>query len=193
MPESDLAKANHRPDDLVAAILRDHAEIKQLFTEVAASAPGAGKREAFERLVRKLAVHEVAEQEVVRPLTRKAPEGDAVAEARLEEESKGKDVIAELEKMGVDDARFDSRLETLRYEVLAHAEREEREEHPKLKQAVDEGQLQNLVSLFHGAEKTAPTHPHPKGPESAVGNLIVGPFAAIADRARDAIREARKK
>ena len=36
----------------------------------------------------------------------------------------------------------------------------------------------------------APTRPHEAAPESAVGNAVVGPFAALVDRARDAIRHA---
>jgi hypothetical protein len=36
------------------------------------------------------------------------------------------------------------------------------------------------------AESIAPTRPHP-GVESAAANMLVGPFAAMLDRARDAI------
>jgi hypothetical protein len=36
------------------------------------------------------------------------------------------------------------------------------------------------------AESMAPTRPHP-GVESATANLITGPFAAMLDRARDAL------
>jgi hypothetical protein len=39
------------------------------------------------------------------------------------------------------------------------------------------------------AEKFAPTHAHRMAPESAVGNLLVGPFVAMVDRVRDAIRD----
>jgi hypothetical protein len=42
------------------------------------------------------------------------------------------------------------------------------------------------------AEALAPTRPHP-GTESAKANLVAGPVLAIADRARDLIREATKK
>ena len=36
------------------------------------------------------------------------------------------------------------------------------------------------------AEKTAPTHPHPSARSTAM-NYVAGPFAAVADRAKDAI------
>src|SRR2546421_149069 len=43
------------------------------------------------------------------------------------------------------------------------------------------------------AERVAPTHPHPHGPETALGNLMVGPFVAMVDKVRDKIAEHQKK
>lgn len=190
---SDAAKTVSRPDNLIAAVLADHAEIEDRFSQVQSASGMEAKQHAFEGLVRKLAVHETAEEEIVHPLLYRAPGGEVVAEARVDEESKSKDLLSELEKVGVDDPQFDARFAQLRSEVLAHAEREEREEHPKLEQAIDGDQLQQLAKVFRAAESIAPTHPHPKGPDTALGNMIVGPFAAVADRARDAIREARRR
>ncbi|WP_207944792.1 hypothetical protein [Actinomadura rubrisoli] len=45
---------------------------------------------------------------------------------------------------------------------------------------------ENVVDLL----VVAPTHPH-QGTESPMKNLAVGPFAAVVDRARDAIGKAR--
>lgn len=188
---SDAAKAASRPDDVIATILADHAEIKNLFSQVDSAPGNDAKRDAFERLVRKLAVHETAEEEVVHPLLYGAPGGEAVAEARMNEESESKELLSEIEKKGVEDLTFEARFAQLRTKVLAHAEREESEEHPKLEQAVGQDKLQRLAGVFRAAESMAPTHPHPKGPDTALGNMIVGPFAAVADRARDAIRKAR--
>ena len=43
--QEDLAQANRRPDDLLAAILEDHAEIKQLFAAVDDAATTAERDE----------------------------------------------------------------------------------------------------------------------------------------------------
>ena len=43
---------------------------------------------------------------------------------------------------------------------------------------------------FQLAEAMAPTHAHRMAPESAIGNLLVGPFVSMVDRVRDAIRDA---
>ena len=61
---------------------------------------------------------------------------------------------------------------------------------PLLERTVDEEQLRRMTSALKVAEGVAPTHPHKAAPESAVGNMVVGPFVAIVDRVRDAIRSA---
>ncbi|MDY7100635.1 MAG: hemerythrin domain-containing protein [Actinomycetota bacterium] len=187
----DYLKAKARPDDLLAAVLHDHAEIKQLFAAVERASGSERREEAFRELTRKLIVHETAEQEVVHPLTGNAPGGEAVVRDRLEEEKSDEQLLDRLEKMGVDDPGFDAALRSLRADVVAHAEHEEEHEHPILDREIDRDRLVTLARVFRAAESTAPTHPHPGSPTSPAGNAVVGPFAAIADRARDAIHAAR--
>jgi hypothetical protein len=43
--------------------------------------------------------------------------------------------------------------------------------------------------LFRAAQRMAPTRAHGHSPESATGNVVLGPFVAVADRTRDAIRK----
>jgi hemerythrin superfamily protein len=189
---SEAIEADRRPDDLIAAVLADHAEIKGLFREVTTASATEAKEDAFRRLVRKLVVHETAEQEVVRPLTRRAPDGDRIADGRLQEESEGEKLLAELERLGVDDPSFDAKIEKLRRDVVEHAELEEQHEHPRIEEHTDQADLERLAGVFRLAEKAAPTHPHPRGPQSATGNVAVGPVVGLMDRARDAIRKAMK-
>ncbi|MBV8950959.1 MAG: hemerythrin domain-containing protein [Actinobacteria bacterium] len=179
-------------DDVIAAVRRDHAEIKQLFARVEAS-KGDEQRDAFRLLVTKLAVHETAEEELVHPLLRKTPGGEAVLDPLLQQEDQAKKELAELEKIEPGSAAFEAKFQTIRNAVLQHAEQEEQQEHPRLEQDVDAERRRKLAALFRAAEASAPTHPHPNAPESATGNMVLGPFVAIADRVRDAIRDAREK
>jgi hypothetical protein len=39
----------------------------------------------------------------------------------------------------------------------------------------------------------APTHAHKMAPTSATGNVVLGPFVAMVDRVRDAIKEHSRK
>jgi hemerythrin superfamily protein len=179
--------------DAVDVLLAQHERIKGMFGEVMA-ASGREKQDLFEDLVRLLAVHEAAEEELVHPLSRKDnAAGEAVVDARLAEEQQAKRELAELYDMGTADPRFDGGFQRLQQAVLAHAEHEEHEEFPALRRAVPADQLTKLAPRVLTAEKMAPTRPHPNSPSSATGNLIVGPPMAVFDRIRDAIRDARHR
>lgn len=176
-----------RENDAVDLLLRQHEEIRRLFTEVD-RAKGERRAEAFERLCRFLAVHETAEEEVVHPLARRTiRNGDRVIDARLEEENEGKRVLRALEKMGTSSAGFEPLFAEFRTSVLDHAEHEEREEFAELR-ARGAAELRGMAAAIKAAEAMAPTHPHP-GVESATANVVVGAFAAAADRARDVVRK----
>lgn len=177
--------------DVIDEVVKDHEEIKALFARVE-SATGDAKQEAFEELVRRLAVHETAEQEVVHPLLRQAGRED-IRDERISEEKEAEVVLADLLKMGTEDAAFDTAFESLKTDVLHHAEMEEQTEHPKIRQEMDAGKLEKLAPAFRAAEAIGPTRPHPMGPTSAAGNLAIGPVVAIMDRARDAVRSAMDK
>lgn len=177
--------------DVVDFLRSQHQEIRSLFSAVE-SGQGEARRDAFECLVRLLAVHETAEEEIVYPTLRSTPGGDVVADARLEEEGQAKQMLSDLEKLGPDDPAFPQQLVTLRTAVIAHAQSEEQSVFPRLRENVDADKLTTMTSAVETAEKMAPTHPHPHGPESATGNILVGPFVAIADRVRDALRGANR-
>ncbi|MDX6251002.1 MAG: hypothetical protein QOF10_4362, partial [Kribbellaceae bacterium] len=92
------------------------------------------------------------------------------------------------DELGPDAEAFDAKLAQLREAVEAHAKHEEQEEFPRLRAEYDEKKLRTMAKAARAAEAIAPTHPHP-GVETAAENLLLGPPAAIMDRARDLIRE----
>jgi hemerythrin superfamily protein len=150
---------------------------------------GDQRAEAFGRLRRLLAVHETAEEEIVHPVARRSlKNGHKVIDARLEEENAGKKMLRALEMMGPSATGFDALFAEFRTAVLEHAEREEREEFPELRTR-SSAERRVMSAAIKAAEATAPTHPHP-GVETATKNMLVGPFAAVADRSRDVFRKA---
>jgi magnesium-transporting ATPase (P-type) len=174
--------------DAVELLVRQHEEIRRLFEEVG-ERKGDARAEAFERLCRFLAVHETAEEEVVHPVARQSlKDGDRVIGARLEEENEAKRMLQALETMGPSAQGFDALFAELRKAVLQHAEREEREEFAELRTHSSQ-ELRVMAVAIKAAEAVAPTHPHP-GVETATKHMIVGPFAAVADRTRDVVRRA---
>jgi hemerythrin superfamily protein len=175
--------------DVVDLLLEQHNQIKSLFSRVTA-AEGAQKRELFESLVRLLAVHESAEEQVVHPTARQTiASGDQIVDSRLHEEDEAKHALAKLYEMGVSHPRFDVEFDRLCGAVLDHAMHEEQDEFPYLRQNVDAEQLRRMAEAVRAAEAMAPTRPHPAAGKSAVANLLAGPPLAVFDRARDAVRD----
>ncbi|MFI5687427.1 hemerythrin domain-containing protein [Streptomyces sp. NPDC051636] len=178
--------------DVVALLMRQHGDIRNLFDEVEQN-KGEERRDAFRRLVRLLAVHETAEEEVVHPFARRAlPGGEQVVEERLAEERAAKETLAALDDMDTDDPEFLPRLRALRTDVQEHARAEERYEFTHIRRSTDAPGLAAMASAVKAAEAMAPTRPHP-GAESGAANVALGPVAALMDRTRDAVRKAMGK
>ncbi|MGK5442730.1 hemerythrin domain-containing protein [Micromonospora sp. URMC 105] len=189
MPDTDAPATPGPEEDVVDLLLAQHAQIEQLFLLVIGST-GETRRDAFDDLVKLLAAHETAEEEVVHPLARNLPGGggDAMVDDRLDEERQAKETLKTLIAGGVDADGFDTGIILLRDAVLTHARYEERYEFPQLRQHVPAGRLRSLAAAVRAAEATAPTRPHPSA-QSAKGNLAAGPALAVIDRVRDAVRK----
>lgn len=176
--------------DVVDLLLSQHDDIKSLFAQVKSST-GEQKRDAFQDLVRLLAVHESAEEQVVHPAARHDA-GDAVVDARLHEEDEAKHALSRLYDLGTDNARFDTEFAEFEQAVLAHATHEEQEEFPELRRNTDPDKLRRMAGAVRAAEAVSPTRPHPAAGENPVTNMLTGPPVAIFDKMRDAVRDWRQ-
>ena len=185
----DRRKAASLPEgDVVRVLLEQHARIRDLFAEVK-SESGEHKKHAFDELRALLAVHETAEEMVLRPVTSSADggEGKHIADARNHEESEANGVLKELEGLDVASPEFDQKLAAFEKAVDAHAKAEETEEFPLVLSTCDEERRATMGKQVLAAEKVAPTHPHPSSAGSTGAQYAVGPFASLIDRTRDAI------
>ncbi|MET7597626.1 hemerythrin domain-containing protein [Streptomyces sp. NPDC004082] len=189
-PQTPQAGDDGAPDDdVVALLMRQHGDIRNLFDEVEASS-GDARQDAFRRLVRLLAVHETAEEEVVHPFVRRNVEGgDEIVDARLGEERAAKETLSTLDDTDTRDPKFMPQFLSLRADVQEHARAEERYEFTLIRRSTDAAALAALAKGVKAAEAMAPTRPHP-GVESAAANVTLGPVAALMDRTRDAVRRA---
>ncbi|WP_433759619.1 hemerythrin domain-containing protein [Nocardia sp. CA-135398] len=179
--------------DAVDFLVEQHERIKRLFTETAETVDAEQRKAKFFELRRLLAVHETAEEEIIHPRARREigdGDGAAIVDARLEEENKAKKQLADLESVDIGSPEFQDKLDRLRRAVLAHADHEEHEEFNRLRQELDPDALQRMRKTVELAEAMAPTRPHPRV-ESAMANALVGPFAAMMDRAKDMISKPR--
>jgi hemerythrin superfamily protein len=189
--EAERRQAAQLPEgDVIRLLLEQHARIRDLFADVQAS-KGEHKQQAFDELRALLAVHETAEEMILRPIS-KSSAGQAVAEARNHEEDEANHVLAELEKMDVGSPQFDAQFAEFEKAVSKHAEKEETEEFPAIRSARTEEQLRGMGTMLKSVEKMAPTHPHPGAAGKPMAQWTVGPFASIADRVKDALSSSGK-
>jgi hemerythrin superfamily protein len=175
--------------DIISELLRDHQQVKQMFARIE-QATFAKQRDMFWDLTNELVRHEVAEEEIVYPEVRKVvPNGERLAEARIKEQSKAEELLAEMEKADTDDNQFPTHLQKLQEAVLQHAEKEETLVFAPLGEALDADRRNHLGSRYCKAKAAAPTHPHPNAPDTPPANMALGPVAALVDRARDAMHK----
>ena len=187
MNDADQARGQRSPEgDVIAVLLQQHARIRELFSQVKTET-GERKQQSFDQLRALLAVHETAEEMILRPMSKRTA-GREVAEARNHEEAEANHVLAELERMDVDSAVFDERFARFEQAVLDHADHEEEQEFPAIRAQYDEEQLARAGRRLLATERVAPTHPHPATAGSTTAQWAVGPFASLLDRARDALQ-----
>jgi hemerythrin superfamily protein len=174
--------------DVIDILLTQHGRVRELFSEVK-STDGEHKKQVFDELRALLAVHETAEEMILRPVSAKVA-GSEIAEARNEEESEANKVLAALEKMDVASADFDRQLAEFEKAVNLHAENEESQEFPRVREGIDADQRAKMGAALVAVESFAPTHPHPSTAGSPAAQWAVGPFASIVDRTKDALKKA---
>lgn len=175
--------------DVIDLIQADHQEFRTLFDSIDTIPPDQ-REDLFRTLVAELARHEAAEEALVhRALRDDVPDGESVAEQVLEEESGAERLLADMEKMDPTSSDFLDAFIRLRDDVIGHADHEEREEHPRLREQLDEQQLRDMADKWERLKDMGPTRPHPRTPQSPEVRGAVGPIAGVFDRARDRARQ----
>lgn len=175
---------------IIDALRRDHDQIRRMFARLE-RATGEHRTDLFHQLTSELVRHEVAEEEILRPVS-KHDAGKAIANARIKEESQAEELLKEMEKLDTGSAEFASKLTKLKREVERHAEAEETKEFPRVESKESPERLRQMGRVYEAAKRAAPTRPHPSTPNTPAADMLAGPFAAAMDKARDAVRDALK-
>ncbi|MGE5293132.1 MAG: hemerythrin domain-containing protein [Micromonosporaceae bacterium] len=187
-PESMLRATQLPEGDFVRIVLEQHERIRDLFGQIH-NVTGKRKQDTFDELRRLLAVHEAAEEMIVRPMTRAATGGGSVASARNHEEHMAAHLLADLEKTDISSETFSAVFSEFEKKVVEHAEHEEEEELPLILKTRNEQQRVWLGKALQAVETIAPTHPHPTSAGSTTAQYVLGPFASLLDHARDALKK----
>jgi hemerythrin-like domain-containing protein len=176
--------------DAITMLKDDHEAVEQLFRRFERSGHRAlvEKREIVDRIIEELSVHAAIEEQLFYPVVRATvPDTDDIALNSLEEHHVVKWVLSELDGMTPEDERFDAKVTVLINNVRHHIEEEEGEFFPMVRDELGRNALSGLGEAMAVARKLAPTHPHPRAPDTPPGNLVVGTAAGVADRIGDTV------
>ncbi len=181
--------------DAITLLREDHRSVEKLFKsfEKAGDRALTTKRKLADDVVRQLSVHAAIEEQVFYPAVGEAIAGtrDLVLES-LEEHHIVKWVLSELDGLDPEDERFEPKMTVLIENVRHHVKEEETELFPSVRKALGRKRLTELGEQLTAAKKVAPTHPHPRMPDTPPGNLAGGLVGATVDVARDMIKSSRR-
>lgn len=138
--------------DVVAVILRHHADITDSMDRIA-GARGGNRTTDWTALTTFLKAHETAEQKVVRPAVERGDSGAEGAD-RNAEEHEADHAIAELNAVGPDSPQFAAMFADFAKKVHDHAEAEEQHELPILRGLPEDRRLQlgtDFLAAFQAA------------------------------------------
>lgn len=179
--------------EALALLHKDHQTVDELFKKFEATGPRAYKsrRSLVDKMIEELSVHAAIEEQYFYPAARKAAgSAEQTVLEGLEEHNIVKWTLAALEDLDPKDERFIPRVTVLIENVRHHVEEEEDDLFPKLRKALDRKQLEDIGESLAEAKKLAPKRPHPRSPDEPPFNLITGPAAALADKAKDVAESA---
>ena len=183
--------------DAFEVLARDHAEVKQMLTQLEQGTMRQGpvstgqltqRKKLAEQLVIEESRHEAVEEMYFWPAVREhLPGGGELADTAIGQEDEGKQVLAKLDKLDPGDPEFEKLLAEFIRAGREHIDYEETQVWPGLRAALTAEQSQEIGSKMEAGKKTAPTRPHPHTPASPGVLKTAGPVAAAADKARDAM------
>lgn len=186
-------KASASSVDAIGLLKQDHRDVQQLFRRFEKAGDGAHKEKGrlVASMIEALSRHAAIEEMVFYPAVRREvpAEESAVLEA-LEEHHVAKWLLSELESLEPDAERFDAKVTVLIESVRHHVKEEEGELFPKVRAALSRRQLLEIGDELRAAKRRAPTHPHPRSPDTPPANLVVGGAVAVMDKARDVGKKA---
>jgi len=169
-----------------------HREVEQMLDRMQAmmSLPAELRDQGgalADTLISAVSQHEAAEEEYFWPTVKeKVADGDSLAAGGIEQETEGKQVLAELDGMAPDDQQFVPLMTKFAHAARAHISYEEQQVWPGLRTALSADQATALGEKLARATKAGPTRPHPHTPPSPAVLKAAGPAVAAADKLRDA-------
>ena len=174
--------------DAITLLRDDHQAVEQLFKRFEKTGPRATveRRRIADRIIEELSVHAAIEEQLFYPTARaEVPATEAVVLESLEEHHIVKWVLSELSDLAPTDERFEAKVTVLIENVRHHVKEEESDFFPLVRAGLSRSRLAELGDAMAAAKKSAPTHPHPRSPDTPPANGIAGAVVGILDRVGD--------
>lgn len=177
------------PNNLIDVIIADHREFERVFAELETGQGSPEVRRGLaDHVISGLVRHSVAEEQFMYPAARRAlSDGDEIVDHEIEEHADAERVMKDLDGLAADDDGFDEQVRNLIADIRHHLEDEEEDLLPRLREACDDDELEELGEKVLQAKKIAPTRPHPSAPDTPPVNLVLDPGMGLVDRLRDAL------
>ncbi|HEY0614266.1 MAG TPA: hemerythrin domain-containing protein [Candidatus Elarobacter sp.] len=135
-----MARAMSGAGDAFAELTADHVRVLALLEKAEIEQTGPKKLALFTLIKRDLAKHSVAEEDIIYPLIADKLLAVDAAQHLYKEHGDVKTLLAEIEEAieSGDDARYRARVRALLENVRRHAQEEETQWFPRLKEILDE-------------------------------------------------------
>lgn len=182
-----MAAPHSDTDDMLTELTKDHRQVEEMFGKLQERRPTEERHEILGDVITELVRHSVAEEQHLYPTARAVlDDGDSIADQEIAEHQEVEQLMKRLEGLQPEDAEYEPAIRELTSNVRQHVQEEEGVLFPRLKQACNPAQLQELGDKLRTAKETAPTHPHPKSPDAPGGAVkAMVPMAGMVDRLRD--------
>lgn len=174
--------------DVVDILTADHREMIGLIELIEETADPKERRALADAVIAEVMRHSVAEELFVYPeYERRVPGGKEEVEHDKEEHQEIEEVMKELEGLDSEGAEFVATVKKFKELLDHHADDEESDQFPKLREHLAIHELLDMGKKVEAAKAVAPTRPHPGSPHSELFHMTLGPGVGMVDRLRDAL------
>ncbi|RLV54993.1 hemerythrin domain-containing protein [Aeromicrobium phragmitis] len=173
-------------EDVTDILTTDHRQMLELLAEIEQSTDPERRRDLADTVIAEVMRHAIAEEMFVYPaMEEHVPNGREEVEHDKQEHDEIVQVMKKLEDVDAEDPRFMELARELEAQLRHHADDEESEQFPKLREHIPHDERVQLGDKVQNAKKVAPTRPHPHAPHSELFHKAVGPGVGMVDRLLD--------
>ena len=176
--------------DAITLLKDDHKAVEALFKrfEKAGDKAFVEKRAIVDKIIEELSIHAAVEEQLFYPVTRATvPDTEDIALESLEEHHIVKWVLSELDAWTRRTSASTPRSRSSSRTCATTSRKRKRSTSRRCATSSAATPSSDLGDAMAAAKKVAPTHPHPRSPDTPPGNLVVGTAAGVVDRVGDTV------